>query len=55
MVVLDDLMTSAAESKQISKLFTQEAHQKNLTVTFCSKFFYHGPEMRTICLNAHYL
>ena len=56
LVVLDDLMTSAGESKQISKLFTQEAHHKNLTVIFIvQNVFYHGREMRTISLNAHYL
>ena len=53
LVVLDDLMTSAGESKQISKLFTQEAHTKNLTVIFIVQIvFYHGREMRPISLNA---
>ena len=56
LVLLDDLMTSAGESKQISKLFTQEAHHKNLTVIFIvQNVFYHGREMRTISLNTHYL
>ena len=56
LVVLDDLMTSPGESKQISKLFTQEAHHKNLTVIFLAQnLFYHGRKMRTIRLNAHYL
>ena len=60
LLVLDDLMTSAGESKQISKLFTQEAHHKNLTVIFIvHNLFYQGREMSTICnaiiLNAHYL
>ena len=56
LVVLDDLLTSAGESKQISKLFIQDAHHKNLTVIFIvQNVFYHGREMRTISLNAHYL
>ena len=56
LVVLDDLMTSGAESKQISKLFTQESHHKNLTVIFIvQNLFYQGKEMRNISLNAHYL
>ena len=56
LVVLDDLMTRAGESKQISKLFTQEANHKNLTVIFIvQNVFYHGREMRTISINAHYL
>ena len=54
LVLLDDLMTSAEDSKRISKLFTQEAHQKNLTVIFIvQNVFYHGREMRTISINAH--
>ena len=56
LVVIDDLMTSAGDSKQISKLFTQEAHHRNLTVIFIvQNLFYQGREMRTISLNAHYL
>jgi hypothetical protein len=56
LVVIDDLMSSAGESKSISKLFTQESHHKNLTVFFLvQNLFYQGKEMRTISLNAHYL
>ena len=56
LVVLDDLITSAGESKQISKLFTQPAHSRNLSVIFIvQNVSYHGRDMRTISLNAHYL
>ena len=55
-MVIDDLMTSAGDSKQISKLFTQEAHHRNLTVIFIvQNLFYQWREMNTISLNAHYL
>ena len=55
-MVLDDLMTSAGECKQISKLFTKEADQINLPVIFIvENVFSYGREMRTIMLNAHYL
>ena len=56
LLIIDDLMSSAGDSKQISKLFTQESHHKNLTVFFLvQNLFYHGKEMRNISLNAHYL
>ncbi|KAF0138338.1 MAG: hypothetical protein FD143_3683, partial [Ignavibacteria bacterium] len=54
--IIDDLMSSAADSKRISKLFTQESHHRNLTVIFIiQNLFNQGREMRTISLNAHYL
>ena len=56
LVVLDDLMATAGDSKRIAKLFTQEAHHRNLTVIFIiQNLFNQGKEMRTISLNAHYL
>ena len=56
LVVLDDLMSSAGDSKQIAQLFTQDAHHGNLTVIFIvQNLFYQGKEMRTINLNAHYI
>ena len=55
LVVLDDLMSSAGESKIITELFTQASHHKNLTVIFIvQNLFYQGKAMRTISLNAHY-
>ncbi|KAF0138368.1 MAG: hypothetical protein FD143_3671, partial [Ignavibacteria bacterium] len=56
LVVLDDLMATAGDSKKIAKLFTQEAHHRNLTVIFIiQNLFNQGKEMRNISLNAHYL
>ena len=56
LVIIDDLMSSAADSKRISKLFTQVSHHRNLTVIFIiQNLFNQGREMRTISLNAHYL
>lgn len=56
LVIIDDLMSSAGDSKRISHLFTQESHHKNLTVMFLvQNLFYQGKEMRNISLNAHYL
>ena len=49
LVVLDDLMTSVGESKQISKIFTPKAHHRNLTVNFIvQNLFSHWREMRTV-------
>ena len=56
LVIIDDLMSSAGDSKQISQLFTQESHHKNLTVIFLvQNLFFQGKEMRNISLNAHYM
>ena len=56
LVVLDYLMSSASSSKQVSQIFTQEAHHRNLTVIFIvQNVFYRGNEMRTISLNSHYM
>ena len=49
-------MTSARESKHISKLFIQEAHHRNWTVIFpIRNLFCQGGEMSSISLNAHFL
>ena len=49
LVVLDDLMTTAGESTQISKLFTQEPHHKNLTVIFIvQNVFYSSVETTSL-------
>ena len=55
-MVLDDLLNSAGASKEISKLFTLQGHNKNLTGIFIvQNLFYHYQEMRTFSLNDHYL
>ena len=56
LVIIDDLMSEAAQSKKISNIFTQESHHRNLSlILIVQNFFNHGKEMRTISLNAHYL
>ena len=55
LVVIDDLMTRAGDSKRVSALFTQESHHRNLTVIFIvQNLFYQGREMRNISLNGQY-
>ena len=55
LVVIDDLMSRAGDSKRVSALFTQESHHRNLTVIFIvQNLFYQGREMRNISLNGQY-
>ena len=55
MVIIDDLMSTATDSKAVSKIFTQEAHHRNVTVVLLiQNLFCRGKEMRNISLNAHY-
>ena len=56
LVVLDDLICNAGDSKQRAQLFTQDAHHKNLSVIFIvQNLFYQWKEMRPITLNADYI
>lgn len=55
-VILDDLMNDAAQSSEISDLFTKGSHHRNLSVILITQnFFAHGKQMRTISLNSHYI
>ena len=55
-MVIDDLMTSAGNSKQISKLFSQDTYNKNLIViVIVQNLLNQGREMMTNRFNAHYL
>ena len=55
LIVIDDLMSRAGDSKRVSALFTQESHHRNLTVIFIvQNLFYQGREMRNISLNGQY-
>ena len=42
LVLLDDLMSSARDPNQISKFFTQEAHEKKYSDFSCLKFVLSG-------------
>lgn len=55
LVIIDDLMKSAADSKEISNIFTEESHHRNLSVILIvQNLFVQGKAMRNISLNAHY-
>jgi hypothetical protein len=54
-LVLDDLMSAACESKDITYLFTVGSHHKKATVIINShNLFTQGKQSRTISLNSHY-
>ena len=56
MVVLDDQMSEAGDSKELCKLFTQGSHHKNLSVLYIvQNLFDKGRSMRTVSLNTQYL
>ena len=55
LIVLDDQMTNAGKSKELSKLFVQGSHHKNLSVFYLvQNIFDKGKEHRTVSLNSHY-
>ena len=55
LVVLEYFLTIAGDSKQISKLITQEGRRRNFTVIFLvQNLFYQLRDVRTISRNAHY-
>ena len=56
LLIMDDLMEKAGNSKMAANLFTQGSHHRNLTIIFLiQNLFYKSKEMRTISLNSHYL
>jgi hypothetical protein len=55
-LVLDDQMEELKDDPQLSKLFTQVSHHKNVTVIMLlQNLFEQGKEMRTVRSNAHYI
>ena len=55
MLVLDDQMCDASDSKQLARLFTQGSHHRNLTVIYFGQNVYDkGKSSRTVSLNANY-
>jgi hypothetical protein len=55
-LVLDDQMEELKDDPQLSKLFTQVSHHKNVTVIMLlQNLFEKGKEMRTVTSNAHYI
>ena len=55
LLVLDDQMCDASDSKQLARLFTQGSQHRNLTVIYLVQNVYDkGKSSRTVSLNAHY-
>ena len=53
---LDDLMQECGKDPQITKLFTQGSHHRNLSVIYIvQNLFHQSKESRTISLNCHYI
>ena len=56
LVILDDVMAEAGDSKSVAKLFTQGSHHRNMTVVFLvQNLFHQAKQMRNISLNSHYM
>ncbi len=56
LIILDDQMGSAGNSKLLAKLFTQVSHHRNLPVIYIvQNFFDQTKEHRTISLNTQYV
>ena len=56
LIILDDVMNEAGDSKSVAKLFTQGSHHRNMTVVFLvQNLFHQAKQMRTISLNSHYM
>ena len=55
LLIIDDQMAEAGDSKTLSNLFTKGAHNKNLTVLFLLQNVYNkSKSQRTVSLNTHY-
>ena len=55
-VIIDDLMKDATKNKDVSELFVEGAHHRNLSTTcVMQNLFNKGKENRTISLNSQYL
>ena len=55
LLILDDQMNEAGDSKTLAKLFTQGSHHRNLTVIYLvQNVFNQAKSQRTVSLNSHY-
>ena len=55
-MVIDDLMTELAKSKEAVDLFTKHSHHKNISCIFIvQKMFGSTPEMRAVSANSHHM
>lgn len=56
LIILDDLMHAAAKSQQISEIFTQMSHHRNVSVILMlQNIFHQGRSMRDMSVNAKYI
>lgn len=56
LIVLDDLMTSCENDREILNLFTVDSHHRNISVFLLNQnLFSKGKFSRTISLNCHYI
>ena len=56
LVVIDDQMSEAGKSEEMSNLFTKGSHHRNITVVYIvQNVFDKGKVHRTISLNSHYM
>lgn len=56
LLILDDLASSVADSKEASDLFTRGVHHKSIScIHICQNMFQQGKSMRNLQLNAMYL
>lgn len=55
LIILDDQMSEASDSKSLARLFTKGSHHRNLTVLYLvQNMFDQGKSSRTVSLNSHY-
>ena len=55
LLILDDQMSDAGESRELGKLFTQGSHHRNLSIIYLvQNIFDKGKSHRTASLNSHY-
>ncbi|CAL8133557.1 unnamed protein product [Orchesella dallaii] len=56
LLIIDDQMTSSAQSKEVQELFIKGVHHKNVSLVFITQnLFNQGRYARDMRLNAHYL
>ena len=53
LLIIDDQMTEAGDSKTLSNLFTKEAHYKNLTVLYLVQNVYNKSQCQTYICGLH--
>ena len=56
LVILDDQMSKVGDSKDLSRLFTEGSHHRNLSIIYIvQNLFDKGKSQRTVSLNTQYL